>query len=291
MPSSAILTLGRAAARLDCAGATHTGQVRKSNQDQYLIARLSGGAEVRDTSLPDLEDHSSRNDRWLLGVADGMGGLQDGHRASSLALRTVFEHLARTREPSPAESQELRAALVRAFAKGRDALEGQHAANSRMGTTLTLAHVEWPRLLVAHLGDSRCYLLREGTLRRLTADHTLAQQLVNEGVLRESRAGESRFAHILVKALTNSGSEKPAPDLSRLELAHGDRLLLCSDGLTGEVPEEELQELLARDASADALCQQLIDRANEAGGRDNIAVVVARFSGPVTVRPRLRVKR
>ena len=145
-----------------------------------------------------------------------------------------------------------------------------------MGTTLTMAYVVWPRLYVVHAGDSRCYLFRGGRLEQITTDHTMAQQLVERGVLTPEEAQESRLSHVLWNCL-GGNSHELQPEVHKAGLTLGDTLLLCTDGLTGPLRDQDLIETLQHDLPAQETCQRLVSAANSAGGPDNITVVVARF--------------
>jgi protein phosphatase len=141
-----------------------------------------------------------------------------------------------------------------------------------MGTTLTMAFIAWPVLYVAHVGDSRCYLFRSGTLSRLTTDHTVAQQMLDEGI--RTADPESQWHHVLWNSL--GGSEQiPKPEIAKLELAPGDTVLLCSDGLTKHIGDDEIAATLGAHQTSAALCARLIERANAEGGTDNVTVVIA----------------
>jgi protein phosphatase len=145
-----------------------------------------------------------------------------------------------------------------------------------MGTTLTMAYIVWPRLYVVHAGDSRCYLFHKRRLKQITTDHSYAQEFVDAGVIEPEEAEKSRWSHLLWNVIGGKGDEV-RPEVHKARLSTNDSLLLCTDGLTYHVSDDELAELLASDLSAAELCQQLVDVANEAGGSDNITVVVARF--------------
>jgi protein phosphatase len=151
-----------------------------------------------------------------------------------------------------------------------------------MGTTLTLAFVLENELFVAHVGDSRCYLLRGGLLYRLTRDHTLVAEMVRQGLLDPEEAARHNFRHVITNVV---GGADPGVqvEMHELPLEAGDRLLLCSDGLTEMVPEEEILALLGGASDPAAACDRLIERANDHGGRDNVTAVAAFLgsSGPV----------
>jgi PPM family protein phosphatase len=149
---------------------------------------------------------------------------------------------------------------------------------SRMGTTLTLAYLLWPRLYIIHVGDSRCYLLRGGRLDRVTRDHTVAQRMVDEGLMPAGQAETSRWSHVLWSCISGRPRDVEA-DVYKATLEPADTFLLCTDGLTKHVPDAALTEFLVRAETdgAAATARRLVDAANAAGGKDNITVVVAHF--------------
>src|SRR5262249_53508250 len=145
-----------------------------------------------------------------------------------------------------------------------------------MGTTLTMAYLLWPRLYVVHVGDSRCYLLRSPRLVRITKDQTMAQQLVERSVLAPEEAPQSRWSHVLWSCL-GGNSRQLSAEVYKATLTLGDTLLLCTDGLTNQLRDEDLLRLLQQSGSAEETCRRLVAAANDAGGSDNITVVVAHF--------------
>jgi protein phosphatase len=145
-----------------------------------------------------------------------------------------------------------------------------------MGTTLTMAYIIWPRLYVVHVGDSRCYLCRSPRLERITKDQTMAQQLVEQGVLAPEEAPQSRWSHVLWSCLGGQ-SRQLSVDVYKVNLMVGDTLLLCTDGLTAKLSDEDLRRLFQQKGNAEQTCRRLVAAANDAGGPDNITVVIARF--------------
>jgi protein phosphatase len=278
----------RAPPPIEASGATHVGRVRKQNQDSYLIATLRRSIVVHDATL---EARSG----WFTGepagtlvvVADGMGGEKGGDVASRVAVQTIADYLLNampwtprrtdvtaSRAPSaslPGLRAELSSALVTGDLTVRNT--GIRTGAPRMGTTLTMAFVIWPMVYVAHVGDSRCYLCRAGSLKRLTTDHNLAQQMLDEGVSVQLNAS---WQHLLWNSLGGS-AEAPAPQITKLTLEPSDVLLLCSDGLTKHVSDAEIAGILPSNASAPRICSTLIERANDQGGSDNVTAVVVRI--------------
>jgi len=269
---------------LDCYGLTDIGRERESNQDQFLIGNLRKSLEFFQTSL-NMDDHTllfGGSQGKLLLVADGMGGHTDGERASTLAIDSLADYLLNTlqwfyRLEEDGEEdfiEELKAALEKC--QQSIIAEGEVIPERRgMGTTLTVAYIIWPRVYIVHAGDSRCYLSRDNKLWQITKDHTVAQQTVDAGVLSKEVAETSRLSHMLWNSL--GGEDEVKPEAHRAELTPKDTLLLCSDGLTKHCSDEQIQNLMANAETARSACEQLVDAANEAGGSDNITVVVARF--------------
>ena len=156
-----------------------------------------------------------------------------------------------------------------------------------MGTTLTLAYSLNDVLFVAHVGDSRCYLCRHGILYRLTRDHTLVEEMVRRGALTAEEAAQHRWRHVITNAVGGDSAELKV-EVHKLHLEGGDRVLLCSDGLTEMLPDEEINQVLQTEAEPEQACRRLVARANEAGGRDNITVVVAHFRA--ATQPEMRAQ-
>lgn len=268
---------------LEVGGRTDPGRVRPRNEDHFVVADLDRLASVRETSLQrDRAPTRISAQGTVLMVADGIGGHGSGDVASSVALDAMVSDLA-TALPwfprdggAPAHSDEmageLAAALLRCQAKLED-VAGRQGLDPRMGTTLTMAWILPPTVYVVHAGDSRCYLWREGKLERLTTDHTAAEQL--RGLPGRDPAGDERLRHVLVNAV-GGGSRELRAEFHERELASGDRLLLCTDGLTNLVDDGEIAELVALDEPVASICDRLVDTALARGGTDNVTAVLAR---------------
>lgn len=229
---------------------TDVGRVRTGNEDSYYAGRT------------------------VLAVADGMGGHAGGEIASRRALGPIEELEGATHESVDAASNALAEAIAEA---NRIVLEHGQANPelSGMGTTLTAALVRDGRLHVAHVGDSRAYLLRGGELTQLTSDHTLVEQMVRDGQISRAEAAVHPHRSVLTRAI---GIERgiEVDTLTPVPLQPGDQVLLCSDGLTGQVAEDELERLLTEHDDGEQAVRALIDAANAAGGPDNITVVLLR---------------
>lgn len=275
---------------IDVAGLTHQGLVRTSNEDHFLISRLGRYFETVSTSLPaDDLPNRAEDATYSLIVADGMGGHAAGEVASRLAIREIIrlafdlpDWIIRiddsTREAAATRSQSRIEKLNAMVIEG-----GQRDPDLRgMGCTLTAARNLGRVLQITHVGDSRAYLLRKGHLLRLTRDHTYVQMLLDSGLMSEEEAATSRARHMLVNAVGGS-EEEVHVDVERVKLANGDRVLLCSDGLTDAVDDEEIRALLANAPTAASACEGLVARALDGGGRDNITVIVATYTWHDTV--------
>jgi serine/threonine protein phosphatase PrpC len=278
--------------RLDFGAVTHVGKVRTNNEDAYIIYRNSRAWERLFTSLPP-EALPERHDEtaYVMAVADGMGGLAGGEVASRLSIRTgiylVLHAVKWTMKLDHPEERdkEIDEGISRAasyFDKINQALidEGRrHPDLAGMGTTLTVSFSVGDDLLLFHIGDCRAYLWREGRLRQLTRDHTMAQSLADAGIIPVSQLPKHRLRHMLTKAL---GTERGHvhTEVHQLQIADGDRLLLCSDGLYDMVTDEDIAAILSREVSSQRACQALVDQALANGGKDNVTVLLARYGIP-----------
>ncbi len=207
----------------------------------------------------------------LFVVADGMGGAQAGEVASELAVKEFEGGIPDGSDPREALVQLIQAANARIHGEAR-----ADAERAGMGTTLTAAYLADDTVVVAHVGDSRCYLLRDGDLTRLTRDHSLGGELVARGKLTEAQAEAHPQRSVITRAL--GANAEVEVDTDAFPARGGDLFLVCSDGLTGMVHEPELKPLLDRpDASLEKIGRDLIAAANDAGGRDNITVILFRI--------------
>ena len=230
--------------KVSVGAATDIGQVREGNEDSYLVVEP------------------------LYAVADGMGGHRGGEVASSLALETV-QGMFERREGSLAEQ------VTEANRAVFDRSQNDRRV-SGMGTTLTAAQVDGNRVHLVHVGDSRAYLLRGGELTQITEDHTLVHRMVMEGEISEEEAETHPHRSILTRAL--GVDQNIQVDEGDLEVAPGDRLLLCTDGLTGMVPEGQIREILLETLDPQEAVDKLVKVANRAGGIDNITAVILDFA-------------
>ena len=268
---------------IDCFGLTDRGRVRRINEDQFLIADLEKAMTITQTSLSDGERKhlSGAYHGKIMLVADGMGGRSGGEVASGLAVEAVAKYVLKTMpwffRLRDGREGDLEHELKAALEECQRIVESAAANNGhrQMGTTLTLAYILWPRLYVVHAGDSRCYLIRDGRVEQITHDHTVAQKMVDRGMMSVEAAETSRWSHALWKCI-GGGTGAIDADVYKAELKAGDALLLCSDGLSKYVPEATIAAALEAD-TARAAATTLVSLANDAGGDDNVTVVVARF--------------
>lgn len=275
-------------ARILAAGRTDVGRKRDSNQDQFLIADLSKSMLVQSTSL-NLEPRSrlyGLPQGRLFVVADGMGGHQAGNRASALAVDYLINKLLNNvhwfYQLDQDHENDFIDSMKNLFRSAHDAIERESRRKTDfkgMGTTLSLAYVSWPKLYVLHVGDSRCYLLHRGVFKQLTRDHTMANQMAEQGSIPKHGIESSPWSNVLWNALGGGGRDVVA-DVGKIDLEPGDVLLMCSDGLNKHVTDEEMQNILELESEPNTACRSLIDLANFRGGTDNITVVVAHFEAP-----------
>ena len=264
-------------------GLTDCGKVREANEDHFLIAEMARTLWVRQTSLPQPDTQHSRNRGHVLLVADGMGGHQAGEVASALTVASIeafilhilkrFSNLQPADEPSVL--MDFQTALRKADARVFDEAI-HHPEFAGMGTTLTLAFVSGRKLFVVHAGDSRCYLFRAGELTHLTNDHTLASELARRGIIKPEEVGHHQWRHVVTNVI-GGGKAGVQADVRQAKLQAGDMVLLCSDGLSEMIADEEIEAILAASSEPQAACERLAAAANDEGGRDNITAVVARF--------------
>jgi serine/threonine protein phosphatase PrpC len=265
-------------------GLTDRGRVRETNQDQFVTASLMRALWIKQSSVPQSPVHYADNHGHVFIVADGMGGAAGGEKASAIAVGAVEEFLLNALRWLLSLDPSSEATVLRDFkAALRNADACVYAAASAtpglrgMGTTLTMAYSLDAELFLAHVGDSRAYLLRGGALQRLTRDDTLVQQMVDTGILTPEQAAEHAFRHVITNVV---GGPTPGVQTSvhRMRLEPGDVLLLCTDGLTGMVSDERIATILKAAGTPKDACEQLILLANEEGGTDNVTVVVARYA-------------
>jgi len=231
------------------------GRVRSVNQDRFARA-------------PDLGCYL---------VADGMGGHQGGEKASQLAVEAVLDALRSSHSAKQSLSERLRYALAWA---NRRIFETAcaHAECAGMGTTIVALLIDGGRAALAHVGDSRAYLIRDGGIRQLTRDHSIVGELLRRQQISEQAARAHPHRHVLTRALGVRPSVEP--DLLELALCSGDVFALCTDGLTGYLQEGEIAEFFADGSDLEEVCKSMIEAANSRGGEDNITAVLVRYETP-----------
>jgi PPM family protein phosphatase len=256
-----------AAAVIKACGLTDVGRKRKHNEDAF----------------------ASDVNEGLFIVADGMGGHAAGEVASKITVETIGEFIAATRQKEEAtwpfkynheldfNSNRLAVAIEKANERVMAAVAAQPWLKG-MGTTVVAGLLNEKLLSLAHVGDSRAYLLRDGQLSRLTDDHSWVHEQVTAGILTEEEAKTHPLKNVVTRAL--GGGPSVSPDLQELVFSPGDRYLFCSDGLTTMVGDEEILETATSVKDTQALCRKLVDMANEKGGVDNITVVIVDIVDP-----------
>jgi protein phosphatase len=271
---------------IDTWGLTHKGKVRPDNQDHFFTGSLVRGVRKERSSIGPAETGFVQMERLAsLGVvADGLGGHEGGEEAARRAVENLvrsvstFFHEAEVRE---AEDPEVFSRLLQdaALSVHRNLLEDaqREGKEVRFATTLTLFLGLWPHAYLLQVGDSRCYVYRDGVLSQISRDQTLAQDLVDQGVLTRTQAEKTQWADILSSAV---GGKQAAPVVTRVVRDWGTVVLLCSDGLTKHVPDERIEERLASMTSAQQVAEQLLQDALDGGGTDNITMVVGRTLPP-----------
>ena len=266
---------------LDFHGLTHAGRVRGDNQDHFLICSLQRRVEIHATSLPEHGSIAAADPRaaFLAMVADGVGGGAMGEEASRRAVQRVTSYVTesvRCYYAAAPYDADLADALTAAALQTHEALvddAGSDPDRRGMATTLTLWLGIWPDSYLLQVGDSRCYILRDGVLNQMSRDQTMAQELIDQGILTAANAGRTRWANTLSSSI---GGSQSAPVVTRIAQRWGDVGLLCSDGLTRHVSDERIQQRLSTMTSARQACEALLEDALDGGGTDNITILVGR---------------
>jgi len=274
---------GRGPLAVKAFGLTHTGRVRKTNEDQFLCAELTKAMRVWQTTLSEPKAQFGEERGHLFLVADGMGGHRAGEQASALAVAAIEQFTLNTFKwffhSNGSEAQRvlgqfqtaLRAADARILEES-----AEHPELHGMGTTVTMAYHLDAQLCVVHVGDSRAYMFVDGALNQITQDHTLLAEMVRRGHVQPEQVARHRLRHVITNVL--GGSEAGVDvEAHAFEVHPGDRLLLCSDGLTEMLPNEAIAATLRAEPDPESACTSLVAQANDAGGRDNITVLIVRF--------------
>ena len=265
---------------IDVHGVTHTGLIRPNNQDHFLIGSLHQRFNVIQSSLPQISELPLQEDRLaaLMMVADGVGGGRKGEEASELAIEALTRYITESvrcyysADTGDADfTQALEQAAIRCHQRVVD--EGHKNPDFEgMATTLTLFIGVWPWCYLLQVGDSRYYQFRQGHLVQVSRDQTMAQELIDSGVF-AAAVNKTPLTNILSSSI---GGPETMPIVKRLPNSWSTTHLLCTDGLTKHVSDERIAERLQRMESAQQVCEQLVQDALDAGGSDNITIVVGR---------------
>ena len=278
-----------AAIGFDFAAVSDPGKVRVKNEDHYLVSKVSRNHEVLGTNVNDIHLPTRyEDDGYTMYIADGMGGMAAGEVASRLAITTALKLV----NHSPKWGFQINKKEAREFfERVRDHVKAidetitkKSEADHRlfgMGTTLTVAYSAGVDLFIIHLGDSRAYLFRKGRLQLLTKDHTVAQAMADAGYIAPEEVRHHRKRHVLTNFL-GGHSGKVKGDVRWLRVADGDRLLLCSDGLTDMVDDAGIAEIMLNHEKPKDAAQALLDEALLRGGTDNVTVIVGAYQIPGT---------
>jgi protein phosphatase len=260
------------------------GQQREHNEDSFLVADLT---QQNASLLPEVRDHLLGPKGTLLMVADGMGGAAAGEVASEMATDCVYEHLTEHWVGDKESTPQQFAFRLREAVEGANTKIHEHAKQNPdrrgMGTTTTAVGILEDYIYLTQVGDSRAYLVRQGQATQLTKDQSLMQRLVDAGELTEEEAEQSERKNIILQAL--GPDPRVRVDLTHQEVRKGDIVVVCSDGLSGQVTPDEIAKAVTDNHDLVAACGALIDLANERGGPDNITAVVARMDGDGLRKP------
>ena len=264
---------------IDTFGLTHRGKVRPTNNDHFLVASFHRKLRVHFTSVPaGIEDQETESRGFLFLVADGVGGLESAGDGSALALETLAQHLLHATEicsemvlsQEEKSTLELREAVLQAH---HALVDMAKEAGGKPATTLTMYAGFWPRAFIVHVGDSRGYVFRDGQLTRFTSDQTYEQLMLESGAIKPGSPEAARLKHVLWSAV---GNDEVVPQIVLTDVTRRDVILVCSDGLTKHVTEEEIRERLSRDETAEENVRALVNLALDRGGTDNVTAVVGK---------------
>lgn len=267
-------------AQFDVYGCTHKGLVRATNADHFLVASFRRAILVHSSSVPadSLPAYSPDSRGFVALVADGVGSMANGEQGSARVTEAIARYLTEMSEVSlvaePNREQEIAEKLREVVSKVHADLQDlARESGAGAATTITVCHAIWPCVFVVHAGDSRAYRFRDGKLERLTTDHTMAQAMIDSGTMTKEAAEQSRFKNVLLSAVGGSSLDL---DVTTIPIKGSDRWLLCTDGLTKHVSEDEIRDAVAADHGSKACCEKLLALALERGGEDNITVIATR---------------
>jgi len=265
---------------------TDVGRVRRGNEDNFLLLDLTAGRAWSGSdgaeNPEDMRELTLGGGGLVLVVSDGMGGALAGDVASRMAIEAVRDVLLGGENDGNGCDPEssLVDCLKHATLEANKNIHYKSLEDSRcsgMGATLTGAAIKDDKLDLVQVGDSRAYVMRGQQIRLATKDQSLVQQLVDVGQISEAEAETHMFRNVILQALGAQNELTPAT--ARIQLRDGDMLLLCSDGLSGKLRNEDIRQIVADAEDLSAACSALVAEANNRGGEDNITVVLARFSG------------
>lgn len=268
---------------LDVFGLTHPGKVRPNNEDHFLICALEKKLQVYHTSLPDIGMFSEGEQLAFLAlVADGVGGAKAGEEASRITLEHVTRYVSEsldcyyTSDPTDDSNfiHELEEAALRVHAEIAVEAATDPSLNG-MATTLTLWLGIWPNAYLLQVGDSRCYSLRDGQLVQMSRDQTMAEEFVKQGLFNREDAAFKRWENVLSSAI---GGPEAAPSVTKVPQSWGTVGLMCSDGLTRHVSDDQIRDRLINMTSSKQVCEALLQDALDAGGEDNITIIAGRMA-------------
>ncbi len=271
---------------IDAWGLTHPGQVRSDNKDHYFLGSFSKGVVADRTSLSDDPLSVVEPERLasFAMIADGVGKGSGGEEASRMAVQGLVQHVSlgfhEAYEAEETDATAFPRLLENAALECHERLlerSGQGPSATRYATTLTMFLGLWPHAYLLQVGDSRCYLYRDNELVQITRDQTMAQDLIDQGILTQAKAPNTRWAHVLSSAI---GGDEAHPVVTRIVRKWGTIVLLCTDGLTKHVSDERIAELLGSMTNAKETCEKLLQEALDDGGTDNITMIIGR-----TVKP------
>jgi serine/threonine protein phosphatase PrpC len=280
---SGAMPVSRPDVHVRAVSSTHVGRVRSANEDACIVVDLDQGAASPSGTLGrfDVGDKGV-----LLAVSDGMGGAKDGEVASRISIEVLAKTMLESAGVVDGSSVLEHATRAAHQAVWDESSRLGQSGRSRMGATLTAGIVRGRSLSIAQVGDSRAYLLRQGKMTQLTTDQTMIQSLIDKGLMKPEDAETSPFRNILTQAMGHQ--EDVAITMSEIELRDRDCILICSDGLTNELTDDEIRDAILQSIRLDVAAKRLVDMANARGGRDNITVVLAGIGGttlpPASVR-------
>lgn len=266
---------------LDVYGLSHPGKVRPENEDHFLVATVHKRVHVALTNLTQQQRLPMEDQRLAVFamVADGVGGGEAGEEASATALEVAMHYMADSTDcyyRSDGSDEHFIQLLQEAAMKSHEAVlaRAREVVQGRsMATTLTLWMGVWPYCYLLQVGDSRYYMFRDGELTQVSRDQTIAQDLLDQGIFTRAMAARSQYSNVLSSAL---GGDTALPVVTRMRQDWQSIHLLCTDGLTKHVSDEQIKDRLVSMTSARQVCEQLLDDALAGGGSDNISIIVGR---------------